>query len=213
MTEAIFGVTLGAALGARHALEPDHIAAVSVLTAQAQSARRGFLLGALWGAGHTASLLLVGLIVAALATQVPPAVSNLFELGVAGMLIGMGIRAVVGAMRAGKRKDRRAAHSRAHRHQHVRPLAVGAIHGLAGSGALTALAVARLSTSPARLLFIVVFGAGSTVAMSVVSGVAGWPLGQMARRSVVNRWIAGLTGAVSIGLGLVWGCLSASHFF
>ena len=69
--EPLVGVALGLGLGARHALEPDHLAAVSVLAADRPSARRGALIGALWGAGHTVSLLACGLGVALAAEQIP----------------------------------------------------------------------------------------------------------------------------------------------
>src|SRR4029078_7745648 len=85
-TGSLVGVLLGIALGARHAFEPDHLAAVSVLAADGPSARRGALIGALWGAGHTLSLLACGLAVAVAATQIPPGLSDGFELAVAAML-------------------------------------------------------------------------------------------------------------------------------
>src|SRR6188768_3430621 len=141
-------------MGARHALDPDHLAAVSVLAADAPGARRGALLGAMWGLGHAIALLATGLVVAALAADLPPALCDAFELVVAVMLVILGGRAVQRAFRDG---DRGPSMLHAHRgvahvhpglgtHVHMakralalRPLIVGVVHGLAGSGALTAL--------------------------------------------------------------------------
>ena len=98
MLEApLLGVALGLGVGARHALEPDHLAAVSVLAADRPGARRGLLIGALWGAGHSLSLLACGLVVAIAAAQIPPRLVDLFEIVVAAMLIGLGGRAVLRA--------------------------------------------------------------------------------------------------------------------
>ena len=99
MTGTFVGLLLGVAMGARHALDPDHLAAVSVLTAGAPSARRGAALGALWGVGHAAALLGTGLVLAALAAELPPALGDAFELAVAAMLILLGLQAVRRALR------------------------------------------------------------------------------------------------------------------
>jgi hypothetical protein len=81
---------------------------------------------------------------------------------------------------------------------------MGMVHGLAGSGALTALVVARLPSPVTGVVFIVLFGLGATIGMSLLAGVAGVPLGQVLR----TRWgmpaLLGITGSVSLGLGLIW---------
>ena len=48
----------GFVLGLRHALDVDHLAAVSTLVSQRRGLRGSSLVGAFWGLGHTASLLL-----------------------------------------------------------------------------------------------------------------------------------------------------------
>jgi hypothetical protein len=86
-----------------------------------------------------------------------------------------------------------------------RPLLVGAIHGLAGSGALTALVLTTLPTTAARIAYISLFGLGSTIGMAALSGVLGWPLARFGSNQVVGRGISLAVGCGSIGLGLVWG--------
>jgi len=222
------GLLLGVAMGARHALDPDHLAAVSVLAADAPGARRGALLGALWGVGHAAALLGTGVVLAALAAELPPAACDAFELAVAAMLFGLGARAVRRALRDGAGgPPRRHAHGRgSHDHAgpraHVhlarrtlalRPLAVGVVHGLAGSGALTALVVARLPSPQLRFAYLALFSAGSIVGMCALSGLAGWPLARIARHPRAERLLLGTVGAVSAALGLAWGWPAAGRLF
>ena len=200
---AFFGVALGLGLGARHALEPDHLAAVSVLAADRPGARRGLLIGALWGAGHTLSLLACGLTVAIATAQIPAQLADVFELGVAAMLIALGARAVLRA--------RSEPLARVHLHVHasfrlpaVRTVFVGAVHGLAGSGALVALAAAALPTTAGRLAFMALFGCGSICAMCAISGLAGWPLARLARRPALATFLLAVAGLTSVLLGVLW---------
>ena len=125
MTGSFVGLLLGLAMGARHALDPDHLAAVSVLTADAPGPRRGALLGALWGIGHAAALLGTGLVLASLAAEMPVALADAFELAVAAMLILLGARAVARALRsADAGLQRLHAHAGAsHRHAGPSPCA------------------------------------------------------------------------------------------
>lgn len=220
MTGSLIGLLVGVVLGARHALEPDHLAAVSVLSAEAPGPRRGALLGAVWGLGHTAALLATGLVMATMAREIPAGLAELFELAVAVMLVVLGGRAIRRAAREG-RVGMTALHAHgadAHRHagpdQHVhvarrtlalRPLVVGLVHGLAGSGALTALVLAKLPSSSLRLAYIALFGVGSIIGMSALSGLAGWPLARLGRRPELSRLVFGAAGAASALLGVVWG--------
>jgi hypothetical protein len=194
----------------RHALEPDHIAAVSTLVLESGSSRRGMLLGAFWGVGHSLSLLVVGCLLALLHAELPHWLGEVFEFAVAVMLIVLGLRAFGFAARR---------HAHAHSHEHgrehapsrrrslaSRPLAFGIIHGLAGSGALTALVVAELPSTSSRVAYIGLFGLGSIVGMAALSGLAGWPLQRLGRQRSVAIAITMVTGTLSFGLGvtLLW---------
>ncbi|HXU01652.1 MAG TPA: hypothetical protein VN903_11705 [Polyangia bacterium] len=228
MTGSFAGLLLGLVMGARHALDPDHLAAVSVLASDRPGARRGALLGALWGIGHALALLGTGLVLAAIAAELPAALTDAFELAVAAMLILLGGRAVHRALRsAGDGTPRLHAHGDgSHRHAgppaHVhlarrtlalRPLAVGVIHGLAGSGALTALVLARLPSPHLRLVYLALFSAGSIAGMCVLSGLAGWPLARVARNPRAARVLLGTVGAASAALGVISGWPIAGRLF
>ena len=79
------------------------------------------------------------------------------------------------------------------------------MHGLAGSGALTALVVATLPSTVTRLGYLALFGVGSTVGMAVLSGLLGWPIARVGAHRVVARTISLAVGSVSTALGLFWG--------
>ncbi|MEO8214435.1 MAG: hypothetical protein ABI560_14640 [Myxococcales bacterium] len=219
----------GVLLGMRHALEPDHLAAVSTLVVEQRRLTSGAILGGLWGVGHTLALLLVAALLGIAGAAMPPRLATVFELGVAVMLVIVGVRSMKGARRADweSHQPRPAAHPpNAHAHAHAqaqthhhpvlsaarrrfrfarRSLVVGSIHGLAGSGALTALVASRLATTPGRLFYVALFGFGSVVGMTVLSGVAGWPLARLGRSPLLARALMAGTGVLAAGLGIVWG--------
>jgi hypothetical protein len=189
------------------------------------AARAALGLGVCWGLGHTAALLVVGGLLALLHVAMSAAVSAALELAVGGMLLWLGGRALVaalGAWRAGAARGlgpRALVHARAHllREPHAalhagpgrgargwRSGAVGLVHGLAGSGALTALVLADLPDAPARLAYVLLFGLGSTAGMALVSGVAGLPLARALRKPSAALAISGATGALSAAVGLFW---------
>jgi len=218
--EVLTGSALGTLLGMRHALEPDHLTAVSTLVTGERSSVRAAMLGASWGLGHTLSLVAVGAFLLILRAEMPANVADLFELFVAIMLIVLGVRAIAIAVRQGPVGP---AHT--HHHGHVvhkhagttphvhvgrwtlarRPLIVGAVHGLAGSGALTALVLATLTSTLARITYMTLFGFGSTLGMALLSGLLGWPLARIGANRAMTRALSVVVGCVSIGLGIFWG--------
>jgi hypothetical protein len=150
----------------------------------------------------------------------PSAATDVFEFAVALMLVGLGERAIVQAARldadgpARLHRHGRVVHSHGGVPAHVhfrawtlarRPLMVGAIHGLAGSGALTALVLATLPSTSAQLIYVCLFGLGSTLSMAVLSGVLGWPLARFGMHHAVGRGVSLLVGCFSTALGIVWG--------
>src|SRR5215470_11621844 len=229
--EILSGSALGSLLGMRHALEPDHLTAVSTLVTTVPGERgryRAAMLGAFWGLGHTLSLVVVGAVLVVLRAEMPARVSDVFELFVAIMLVGLGIRAIALAGRQGRVGPAHVhhhghvvhAHAGAAPHVHVgrwtlarRPLLVGAVHGLAGSGALTALVLATLTSTTARITYMALFGFGSTVGMAALSGLLGWPLARLGANRTIVRGLSVAVGCLSIGLGLAWGYPLTSRLF
>ncbi len=218
--ELVASSGLGSLLGMRHALEPDHLAAVSTLVTGERSGWKAAMLGACWGVGHTAALIAVGAVLVVLRAEMPPRIAELFEFGVALMLVGLGVRTILQSARIAARGPVHAHHHghvlHSHRagapHIHIggwtlarRPLIVGAVHGLAGSGALTALVLATLPSTAARLTYMGLFGLGSTFGMAALSGLLGWPLARFGRDHQVVRLVTLTVGVTSTALGIAWG--------
>jgi ABC-type nickel/cobalt efflux system permease component RcnA len=194
----------GFVLGLKHATEADHLAAVSTIVSQRRSLWQSAAVGALWGMGHTASLLLAGVFVIALGIAIPERVANILELAVALMIICLGTRLLYLVLRT-----RRTVHVHEHTHGgqphiHVhfhdkhhahaigvahddahsglsgwRPMLVGVVHGLAGSAALTLLVlseVVRNGTAVLGFVYLLVFGIGSIGGMLIMSTLIGLPI-------------------------------------
>lgn len=120
------------------------------------------------------------------------------------MLIALGARAVRGAWREASPHAHAAHRAGSGAWRALGPLAMGMVHGLAGSGALTALVVARLPSARVALLFMLLFGVGATLGMAVLAGASAVPLARLGR----TRWgmpaLLGATGGLSLLLGLTW---------
>jgi High-affinity nickel-transport protein len=225
----------GGLLGVRHAFEPDHLAAVATLTDGGATQTRQFsgvalaknaLLGAWWGVGHTAALVTVIAGFSMINATMAPAIEKCFELIVAAMLMLLGVRAIVRSYRSAARgplalhRHAQAAHSHAggaHIHfggshirtLHWRPLAVGAIHGLAGSGALLILVATHIDTVAGRLLYALMFGLGSVLGMAAMTAASGMVLHRLT--STTQHWLHRGLGACSIGMGVWWAALTLTY--
>jgi nitrile hydratase accessory protein len=202
---------LGALLGVRHALEPDHLAAVSTLMTGEHRPSKAAWLGAWWGLGHTLTLLMAGGVLVVSHAEMPAIAAQVFELCVVLLLVGFGMRAIYqGACRLSVHPTH--SHRRAgafspfkvDRWTVARPLLVGAVHGLAGSGALTALVVTTLPSTVTRLAYLTLFGIGTIAGMVVLSGLLGWPMARLGNHRVFTRAISLVVGSVSTALGLFW---------
>lgn len=222
VTAATAWVLLGLLQGMRHALEPDHLVAVSTMAGEARGPRGGVWLGAFWGVGHTLALVLVGAMLAVFRTTLPERLATGFELLVSLMLLGLGARALFRAHILMQRAEgelhphhhlgRAHAHRGDLRHVHLgdralalRPLIVGVVHGLAGSGALTVWLLAGFPTHAQRLAYTLVFGGGAVLGMAVLSGIAGWPLATLLGSRRARGWTSALSGGLSVLLGVLWG--------
>jgi ABC-type nickel/cobalt efflux system permease component RcnA len=224
---AVLGI--GLAFGLKHATEADHVIAVSTIVSEHRSLARAALVGGLWGLGHTASLIVVGVVVLLLRVTIPEQVATWMEFAVGLMIIGLGVNALVRALRGRARahvhKHRHDGLTHAHLHFHERegelaetapathshtvsnigfkPLVVGAAHGLAGSAALTLLVLTQIKSVMLGILYLLVFGVGSIGGMLLMSSLIGLPFAFSARRlSGVNYGLQTVTAALSIAFGL-----------
>lgn len=227
-------LALGLVFGLKHATEVDHVVAVSTIVSEHRNVFRSALVGGLWGVGHTASLMIVGVLVLVFRVAIPQRVANWLEFGVALMIIALGVLAITRVLR--KRADihlHRHSHdgqSHVHvhfheqgtehasalspdasstRHSHAiarigfKPLLVGAMHGLAGSAALTLLVLTQIQSISLGLLYLGLFGLGSTAGMLLMSGLIGLPFALSGRRlTSINYGLQTAAGTLSIAFGL-----------
>src|SRR5438445_2615086 len=92
-------LTLGFILGLRHALDPDHLVAVSTIVSEHKSVARSSLVGTFWGLGHTASLLAISIVILLLRASIPKHIALWMEIPVALMLIALGVTTILRAMK------------------------------------------------------------------------------------------------------------------
>jgi high-affinity nickel permease len=203
-------LALGFLLGLRHAMEADHLAAISTIVTERRSLLSSSLVGACWGLGHTLALLIAGVGVLLLRYQLTERMAHGFELCVGIMLVLLGAN-VLRTLRRG------ASHTQEHRaaapHSHAdvwlvsRPLLVGMVHGLAGSAPLLLLTLTVVSSPLAAFSYIAVFGVGSMMGMSIMSLLLGVParltVEHFARTHLALRGLSGLF-SVAIGVFIVY---------
>jgi len=215
---------LGLILGLRHALDPDHIVAISTIVSESKSVRRSSLIGTFWGLGHTMSLLIAGVLVIALKVQISDRFALWLEFAVALMLILFGVKAIHKSLREWKVHVHRHTHDgsthshlhvhragveHSHGHRHlirsgVRPFLVGMVHGMAGSAALMILVLATIPSAVAGLIYIGLFGLGSVGGMLVMSSLISLPFVFTARRfKFISQALQIMVGLFSLSFGLL----------
>ena len=196
----VFSILLvGLLLGMKHATEADHLAAVATLATRQASLAQTLRQGVAWGVGHTLSLMLFGGVVFLLGQAISTSLEQALETAVGIMLIGLGAdvlrRLIVERVRV-------QVHRRGPQEGHLRALAVGMMHGLAGSAALVMLSLKSLPSWSIGLGYILVFGVGSIVGMALLSVAIALPLRLSAGYLLgLHRSMTGLVGLFSCALG------------
>jgi cytochrome c biogenesis protein CcdA len=221
---AILG--LGFLLGMQHALEADHIAAVSSIAARRSRISDIVNHGLTWGLGHTLTLFVFAGIAILLGRTIPETVAKPIEGTVGIMLIALGAHLLWRLWRdrvhfhshghgdgtvhfhAHSHAGDTLPHARAaHVHEHGfrwRTLLIGLMHGMAGSAALLVLVASQAASPAAGLGYVALFGIGSMIGMGALSAVIAVPLAVSARfLTVANRALQGAVGIVTIAIGLV----------
>ncbi len=212
----------------QHALEADHVAAVSSVVSRRKGLRSISWHGAVWGIGHTITLLVVAGGCILLKTRLDDRIAERLEFGVGVMLVGLGAHVL---WRLWKERVHFGTHSHAdgtkhlhaHSHQHDahihhrqsthdhdhpetipwRTLLIGTMHGMAGSAALVVLAASSIEDPLAGIGYVLLFGLGSVVGMAALSAVIAVPLTWTANSlTVANRVLQGSIGALTVMIGL-----------
>jgi len=228
MDGLLFGaISLGLVLGMRHALDADHVAAVSTIVSGQRGLRGSALVGGFWGLGHALALLLAGGALLAWRVQVTERAAALLESGVGLMLVLLGILAIRRAARGLRLHAHRHTHDGrehvhihahgegerhaedAHHHGHAlgvgaRPLLVGMVHGLAGSAAPALLVMGAAPSFLAGLAYLAALAAGSALGMLLLSALMSLSLTLLASRyQLLQLRVQLLAGACSLAIGLL----------
>jgi len=223
---------LGFLLGAKHALDADHVVAISAIATENQNLWRSCAIGFCWGVGHTTILLIAGLAVLGFSLTISEDWALLFEAGVGMMLVGLGVSVGLtlwrerlhvhphthadgtGHLHIHSHRDG-AHHTHLHRFRlEYKSLGIGMVHGLAGSAAVLLLILSTVPSLMDGLLYILVFGVGSIVGMVLLGVVLSVPFAltpaHLVRTHQALRALAGLA-SVSLGGGILYEILSKIH--
>ena len=219
-------LVIGLLLGMKHATEADHLAAVATLATRQGSLAQTLRQGVAWGVGHTLTLMLFGGAVLWLGQVISPRLEKALETAVGIMLVLLGVdvlrRLVRDRIHFHVHRHRPGtvhvhAHSHrgegrhedsAHRHAHpkrwpVRALAVGMMHGLAGSAALVVLALQSMPSVGLGVGYIALFGLGSIAGMALLSLAIAVPLRlSSSYLTRMHRATTALVGVFSCALGV-----------
>ncbi|HST58088.1 MAG TPA: sulfite exporter TauE/SafE family protein [Longimicrobium sp.] len=194
--------------GVAHALEPDHMAAVTTFVSRRPRPLQAVRFGVRWGLGHSAAILVVGCVLIALDIRLPELLARGLEFGVGMMLLGLGLWLLWNVLheRAHRAADDGHAHAHAHHHHRQGSLWVGMAHGLSGTAPLVAALSATVAGSPSSAaLYLLLFGVGTTLAMALYALVAGLVFDQAGHRvPALAGWLRGATAVGSAAIGVLW---------
>lgn len=223
---------LGFVVGMQHALEADHVAAVSSIAARRSGLRDIVKHGVTWGLGHSITLFLFAGAALVLGATISDDLERWLEGAVGIMLILLGFYVLWRLLRdrvhfhVHRHADGvRHIHAHSHRgdsgphspvrHDHDHPnkaesgfawrtLLVGLMHGMAGSAALLVLVVSAAESAWVGIGYVLLFGLGSIVGMGLLSVVIAVPLAWSARAmTLTNRLLQGAIGCATILIGSV----------
>ena len=215
---------LGLTIGIQHAFEADHIAAVSTQILKSKLVKKSTkqllresitklsILGAVWGAGHTTTLVLIGFLVYVLAITLTDQIFSGLEFTVGLMLVFLGVTTIFNKKIQFKHKhphshkngtihlDEHDHNDSDHGHTH-RSYLIGMIHGLAGSGSLVVLTAFIFDDVGMMLGFIIIFGIGSMMGMALVGSLIGIPLAFGNRITLIQKIFRYVAGTLSLVIG------------
>lgn len=215
-------LSLAFVIGMGHALETDHLAAVSTMLARKGNRRALIARGAFWGLGHTLALFGFCAAVVLFGLTVSGRTQAGLEFAVSAMIVALGAQTLWRLYRdrihvhvhehggekhlhAHSHKGETAPHVRArhdhsHRRTNAKALGVGLLHGAAGSGALLVLTISATHSVGQALAYFAVFGLGSMAGMVALSAVVSFPL-MLAQRGAT--WLRNGT-STAIGVAALW---------
>jgi len=213
--------SIGFLLGMRHATDADHVIAVSTIVSKERGLLKAGLIGALWGVGHTVTIFVVGIAIIVFKIAIPTRLGLSMEFSVGLMLILLGVLNLSGVMQRWMSKiDHVHEGISLAGHMHIvemtqerdgrlggwnmtRPLAVGIVHGMAGSAAIALLVMTTIPTPLWQILYILLFGIGTIAGMMLTTACIALPISYTSRRfSAWNHRLVYASGLLSLCFGL-----------
>jgi ABC-type nickel/cobalt efflux system permease component RcnA len=214
-------LTLGFILGIKHAIEPDHVIAVSTIASQSKKLWHASLAGVFWGIGHTLTLFVIGLILILMRGEIPEKWAMSLEFLVGIMLVYLGVKTILSFKNIHVHHhqhdgdDHKHVHSHEnsgehhHKHRHKKTtyfqsMFIGLVHGLAGSGAMVLLTMGTVKSVGEAAIYILIFGGGTVIGMLFFTTIIGIPFVLSNKRKTISRPLGIITGIISTVFGLYY---------
>ncbi|HEY4549431.1 MAG TPA: sulfite exporter TauE/SafE family protein [Bacillus sp. (in: firmicutes)] len=210
MDITLFSVlAIGFLLGIKHAIEPDHVIAVSTIASKSRKLWDASLAGVFWGIGHTATLFTIGIILILMKDDISHKWSMSLEFLVGIMLVYLGITSFLSS-----RKNKQHAHLQEEHSEndqlnkrelsYFKSLFIGFVHGLAGSAAMVLLTMSAVDSLWQGSLYILIFGVGTTIGMLVFTTILGIPFVLSKKRFTLSRSLIMVTATISVLFGIYY---------
>lgn len=203
-------------LGSLHALEADHMAAVTSFAVRKPGRRDAVRFAIRWAIGHGGAILVIGTVLVLAGIHMQESVATWLERLVGVVMVGLGIWTFRGARSLHVHRHRHDdgtehehlhshAHAPSHDHGHA-VTAVGLAHGLAGSGSAVALIpVVGFETAGPAILYLLLFALGTVGGMAAYGLFAGTVAGRTAQSSErMAQLLVRVTGVFTVVIGFVW---------
>jgi ABC-type nickel/cobalt efflux system permease component RcnA len=172
--------------------------------------------GIFWGLGHTSTIFLIGIIMILFKVNIPDSSFSYFEAGVGLMLILVASYRLYVFFRDEEiiihkhHHEHAGANKHLHTHVHLKgknlhktSYGIGIVHGLAGSGALVVLIMTQIESVTDSLLYLVIFGLGSIIGMSLVAGIFSVPF---SKKLIGSKGLRVVLVMISSVLCFAYGC-------
>lgn len=224
----LFVTGLGLILGMRHSTDADHVVAISTIVSKQRSIRNAAVIGSIWGLGHTITIFIVGSLIILFGVEIPPRLGLSMEFSVAVMLILLGVLNLTGVLqkvtsfftpaiadpaRTPSSKPIRTrltkmeslfdnSVGRLGLFQCLRPLAIGLVHGLAGSAAVALLVLSTIHDPVWASVYLLIFGAGTMIGMMCMTAAIAVPLSFGGDRfAKMGKYLGAASGMASLCFG------------
>lgn len=198
---------IGFILGIKHAIEPDHVIAVSTIVSRSKKLWTSSLIGIFWGIGHTLTLLIFGMVFIFMKRDIPHVWALSLEFAVGIMLVYLGIRSFI-------LPEKNDDHAHCHQHEneklthkgmtHLKSILIGSVHGLSGSAAMILLTMSTVKSPWEGGIYIIIFGIGTVFGMLLFTTIIGMPFALSSNNKMVNIKFTRMTAVISSFFGIYY---------